>query len=84
MPLPNAIQNAPDLLPGLDLYYDGFVALTSCRNSMFAGEGPIPWLVMRDYCNDYGIVGEQKEYFFLMLGHMDNAYLEYKLKKSSR
>jgi hypothetical protein len=76
IPLPARIANAPELLPGLDLYYEGFRVLHSCR-----GEGAIPWTVMREYCEEYGIEGEQRFCFFELLGHMDEAYFKFRNAK---
>lgn len=73
IPLPDKICNAPDLLLGLELYYEGFRTLHSCR-----GEGPIPWTVMREYCIEYEIEGEQRFRFFELLGKMDEAYFKFK------
>jgi len=76
-PIPDRIVNAPDLLPGLELYYKGFQALNHDRPLGFSGEGAIPWTVMRTYCQEYDIVGEQREYFYLMLKALDIAYLNH-------
>lgn len=76
-PIPEFIANAPELLPGLALYYKAFFVLTTCRSM----GGPIPWLAMRTYCQDYDIVGEQREYFYDMITHMDRVYQEHVSKK---
>lgn len=79
--LPANIENAPELLLGLQLYMTGFTVLTSCRGANYGSEGPIPWDAMRTYCVEYGINGEQRQYFYEMLSEMDRAYLDYKAKK---
>lgn len=80
-PLPDKIMNAPEVLLGLELYINGFNALTSCRSAAYGSEGPIPWTAMRDYCVEYNIRGEQREYFYDLLAQMDKTYLDYKSKK---
>lgn len=68
-------------MPGLELYWDGFKSLTTCRNAMYMSEGPIPWTAILAYCNEHDIVDEQREYFFDMISVLDVAYLELKTKK---
>lgn len=80
-PIPQKILDAPELLPGLELYYNGFQALTHDRPIGMGGEGTIPWAVMLMYCKEYEIDGEQREYFYLMVKALDKAYLEYRVKK---
>jgi len=82
MPLPKVIQEAPELLPGLALYYNGFVELSSCRQVSGHGESPIPWTAIRDYCNEFDIEGEQRDYFFILIREMDKAYFEHLSKKT--
>lgn len=81
LPIPEKIANAPELLPGLELYFEGFKALTSCRNAAYMSEGPIPWTAMRDYCTEYGFDGEQREYFYHLIAVMDLVYLKHKTAK---
>lgn len=83
LPLPRAIANAPELLVGLELYFIGFMDLTTCRGQSYGTEGPISWITMNEYCFVHGIDGEQREDFFYHLSRMDSAYLEYKAKKLS-
>lgn len=74
--LPAAIANAPDLIPGLGLYYEAFWSLDSCRiNGM--GRGRIPWTATLAYVDEYGILGEQRDHFFALLTRMDGAFLKY-------
>lgn len=82
--LPPRIANAPELLMGLDLYVNAFYALTSCRGSSYNSEGPIPWIAMRDYCEDSEIYGEDRFYFYELIAKMDQAYLKYKAEKAKR
>lgn len=81
--LPAKIENAPTLIMGLELYMNGFYMLQSTRGAAYASEGPIPWLAMRDYCNEYRIVGDQRQDFYDLIARMDHAYLDYKAKRST-
>ena len=81
MPLPDKIQNAPELLLGLELYYKAFMDLTSCRGQVYGTEGPISWLSINDYCLIHGIMGEQQEDLMYHIQRLDSVYLEHKTKK---
>lgn len=76
MPLPDRIQNAPELYQGLELYYNGFTELTSCRQVGY-GLGPIPMLSILEYCMVNGIEGEQREDFVWFVQRLDQKYLEW-------
>ena len=76
-PIPSAIANAPELIMGLELFYDGFRVLHTSR-----GEGAIPWTAMLAYCREYGLDHEQRQIFYELVGEMDAAYLDYRAKKA--
>lgn len=78
--LPDAIANAPDLFPGIELYYVAFMDLSSSR-TLGATEGPIAWSVIDYYCRSMQFSDEQKDDTFYYIGAMDKAYLEYRAKK---
>ena len=75
-PLPEKIANAPELLLGLDLYYDSFWDLTTCRQVGF-GVGSIPWASIRDYAVTFEFDEEQVDDLFYFIRMMDNAYMEF-------
>ena len=76
LPLPDRIQNAPDLLPGLELYYLAFMELSDSR-SIGMGLGPIPWKVVHDYAQAYGLDSDQTEEMHFHIKEMDAAYLQH-------
>lgn len=76
-PIPEEFATAPDLYAGLDIFYLAFMDLTSCRELGHGTVGPISWQVVQLYCNEYEILGEQREDMFYFLLKMDEAYLEY-------
>lgn len=76
MPLPDRIQNAPELNLGSELFYTGFLELTSCRQ-IGMGLGPIPLLSILEYCLINGIDGEQREDFIWFIQRLDSKYLEW-------
>ena len=83
MPIPEKIRNAPTLLPGLELYYDAFLDLNSCRQ-LGMGVGPIPWMAVSDYAVAMGLSREQTEDLHHHMRAMDNAYSEYWSKKHEK
>jgi len=76
LPLPDRIRDAPELNFGSELYYIGFLDLTSCRN-IGMGLGPIPLLAILEYCLIKGIEGEQQEDFLWFIQRLDSKYLEW-------
>lgn len=76
-PLPNRIQNSPQLHLGLTLFFIGFLDLTDEREIGLV-HGPIPWRAIREYCLDHEIVDEQKEDFFFHIKRLDMSYLKWK------
>jgi hypothetical protein len=79
MPLPKAILNKPELLPGLDLFLDAFMALSSCRY-LGMGEGPIPWTAIDRYCTVNEIEGSLREELFHHVRSLDGVYLKHTAK----
>lgn len=88
------LREAPTLLPGLDLYYNAFWELTSCRQ-IGMGVGPIPWTAVEAYGHSNGFdepvtlvtedgvevndLMDDLHYFITM---MDSAYMKWSAKKS--
>jgi len=79
-PLPKKIQNAPELNLGLELYWNAFWDLSTCRSTGF-GAGPIPWLAILEYTRTFEFDEEQQEDAFYLVRVMDNAYLNHHADK---
>lgn len=79
-PIPERIANAPQLLPGLQIYYLAFVELSSCRSGGFS-LGPIPWLAIDHYAARHEFEDEQYEDLFHFVQALDSEYIKYKEKK---
>ena len=75
------VQNAPVLLPGLELFYAAFCELSTDR-SIGMGEGPIPWSSIRRYCEYLGADEELADALQSHIRSMDSAYLEHRAKKT--
>lgn len=69
-------MNAPELELGLQLYYIGFLDLSSCRPVVGEVFGPIPFLSILEYCLIHEIEGEQREDFVWLIQRLDLKYLE--------
>jgi len=81
LPIPNRIENAPSIWPGLELYYLGFMELTSSRQVGFS-VGPIPWLAIEQYCVMKGLDEEQTEAMHHHIIQMDTVYLKHHAAKN--
>lgn len=75
-PLPDRIREAPELHLGLNLFYTGFLDLTSERQ-LGLGLGPIPTIAILEYCHMRGIKGEQAEDFLWLIKRLDKKYLDW-------
>lgn len=73
---PDFIVNAPELEPGLALYYVAFWDLSSDRGGM--GDGPIRWTAIAQYCDRYGLDEDQEEAMFHHFRAMDVVVREHK------
>lgn len=82
LPLPDRIQNAPSILPGLELYYIGFLELTSSRQLGGFGIGPISWLTIEQYCGVKELDEDQKQAMHHHVAEMDRAYIRHQQKKN--
>ena len=82
MPLPERIKNAPDLLPGLELYYDAFKHLTTSRQIGQGCLGPIAYKAISDYCQAEGIEGDMREDMLYHIEHLDAAYMSWQTNKA--
>jgi hypothetical protein len=83
LPLPEKIQNAPSLLPGLELYYIGFMDLVNSRQTGF-GMGPIWWNTIQDYCERKKLDEEQTEAMHHHIGAMDIVYTKHIQQKTKK
>lgn len=83
LPLPDSLENAPELFIGLNLFYSAFFDLHGCRQ-LGNALGPIDWITIDRYCERYEIEGEQYEDMHFFLGRMDYAYLERERNKTTK
>ena len=81
LPLPEKIQNAPSLRPGLELYYIAFQDLMASRNSGMS-LGPIWWSTVQTYCDAKGLDEDQTETMHFLIKEMDTVWLKHMNKKS--
>jgi hypothetical protein len=76
---PDFIQNAPELQPGLSLYYVAFWDLNGCRGGM---GGPIMWTAVEQYALAYDLDQEQREALHYHVRQMDVAANEFQEAKN--
>lgn len=75
-PIPMEILFAPKLHLGLEMYWTGFNALSSCRSSGM-GLSDIPWSSVKDYCEFISLYDDEIEDFAYLIREMDRVYLKY-------
>lgn len=82
-PFPRKIRDAPRLHLGLELYYDAFWELSTCRAAGMS-LGPIPWSAIKDYAETFELDEAQQEDLFYLVRAMDNAYLDHRSKEKPK
>ncbi len=75
LPIPEVIKEAPELLPGLEIYYKAFHRLSTTR-SFGMSMGPIPWDKVEMYCVAMGYSPDAKDSVHYMISSMDGAYMD--------
>jgi hypothetical protein len=81
LPIPERIQNAPELLPGLNLYLIAFFDLDTDRAASF-GYAPIPWSSIKDWALYHDLDGYQKETLYIHIRALDRVNAEYVKNKN--
>lgn len=76
LPLPKKIQDAPELMFGLELYYAAFFDLSTCRPVGFV-EGSIRWLDVDVYCDRLELDEDQRIEMHYHMERMDAVYLDW-------
>lgn len=82
MPLPEFLENVPEVELGNELYLRAFMELSSCRELGFGMEGPIPWNQIRDWCAFHDITGETRDDLFHLVKVLDLAFLRFSRNKA--
>lgn len=82
-PLPDVIANAPELLLGLDAYFEAFVELSTCRG-LGMSAGPIPWTAIDRYAQRHGYSDEGFDYLVRMVRAMDEVFLAHSRRKNDQ
>lgn len=82
LPIPEAIKNAPELALGLELYFDGFWELDTCR-SRGLDDGIISWFAIRKYCKTLELDEDQTDKMHVVIPLMDQEYLKFRREKKS-
>lgn len=83
MPVPDRIANAPELPLGMELYYNAYLELSTCRQSGW-GPAPIPWVAILDYSRTFEFDDEQQDDLFFFVRALDKAFLNYHKEKADQ
>lgn len=76
MPIPPKIANAPELTLGLELYYEGFIELNSCRQMGFGAVGEIPVTAVLQYARTFDFTEEQTSDLMYFIKKMDHEFIK--------
>jgi len=79
--IPDPLLNEPELLPGLNLYFDAFWELCPDRQ-LGMSVGPIPYTSIRQYCIDWNLNEELTFNMKKLVRKLDLVYLEWQEKKA--
>lgn len=80
--LPDKIKEAPQILPGLELYYEAFTELSSSRNSGMS-IGAIPWTAIDRWAERYEIEEDDFERLAIYIRMLDAEFIKFANKKQS-
>lgn len=75
MKIPKGILNAPQLLPGLELFWWAYQDLSSCRPASFGGALPIPWTAIKEYAVLSDLDPDQTDDMVYFIRKMDSEFL---------
>lgn len=75
--LPKWLLEAPELEPELQLYWEAFFELSTCRPSAFSGIAPIPWTAIQAYADAYRFDEDQRFLLSFHVSKMDKATSEW-------
>lgn len=81
IPLPEKIVNAPELLPGLEMYLTAFNRLSTCRQLGMAC-GPIPYTAIGIYAEQQQFDEEHTDALYYFIEALDLAFLNWSAKKT--
>ncbi|MBD4209909.1 hypothetical protein GUH47_28900 [Xanthomonas citri pv. citri] len=76
-PFPDFVKDAPELAPGLALYYVAYWDLNSDRDN----GGPIRWTAIMQYCGYHQFDEDQREALFYHCRALDAAVAKAKGKE---
>lgn len=82
-PIPKKMQDAPELMLGLELYFSAFLDLNTERD-IGMGEGPIPWGSINRWAGAMELSEEQTMDLHHHVVHLDTAYRKYHTKKGKK
>jgi hypothetical protein len=81
--LPDVVENAPTLQPGLIYYYLIWQELSADRQIGF-GLGPIPSSSIRCYCKDEQLTDDETYDVTYLVRALDRAFLDHAAQESKR
>lgn len=80
-PFPKWIREAPELLPGLEYFYQCFFEIAGDR-PVGMGVGPLPYMLLRTYGIAKGESEDELDDFIYLLREMDREYCAYNQERT--
>jgi hypothetical protein len=77
LPIPKGMSAAPELWPGLSLYFSAYVDLRTCA----ADGGPVPWTATDQWATSNDLDGDQRRALHHHVRAMDGAFLDHVAKE---
>jgi hypothetical protein len=81
--LPKNFANRPTIGIGMQLFMDAFWDLTTTRQVTESGASPIPWLAIKQWCDEYDLDDGLRYEMFHFIRKLDMSYLDYRADKMS-
>lgn len=78
--MPRKIADAPELWPGLEVYFEAWMQMDSCRQ-VGMSIGPIPWTAIEQYAKAMDLDDQQTARMHRLLRAMDRVYLDWVNKR---
>lgn len=73
---PRFLRDKPELACGLELFFEAFLTLCTCR-AIGMTAGPIPYTAVLEYAKHHDLDRETADLLWLHVSQMDNEYLRY-------
>jgi hypothetical protein len=78
------VENAPELLDGLELYWLAYAELSTCRPLSMSGVSPIPWTALAQYAQFHALDYDQFCDLVYFARELDTEYKKWADKRDTK